>query len=176
MNNGLTNLNVRSLTFLDTNLFVATLNGVFLSMNNATSWDSVNTGLRNSNVIALTVSDGYLFAGISGRGVWRRSLSEMTTSVENPETVLPAHFRLEQNYPNPFNPNTRIDYYIPQTAFVSIKVYDILGREVAQLVHEIKQPGSYSLQFDGMNLPSGVYFYSITAGEFHQVKKMILMK
>jgi hypothetical protein len=89
---------------------------------------------------------------------------------------LPQEFQLGQNYPNPFNPTTRIDYDITQTTFVSIQVYDILGREVTQLVNEMKQPGSYSIRFDGANLPSGIYFYAIHAGDFHLVRKMLLIK
>jgi len=89
---------------------------------------------------------------------------------------LPAEFLLQQNYPNPFNPVTVIDYSISKTTLVSIKVYDILGRYVAQLVKEIKHPGKYSVKFDGTSLPSGIYFYSITAGKFNKVRKMILLK
>jgi len=89
---------------------------------------------------------------------------------------LPAEFLLQQNYPNPFNPVTVIDYSISKTTLVSIKVYDILGRYVAQLVKEIKHPGMYSVKFDGTSLPSGIYFYSITAGKFNKVRKMILLK
>jgi len=89
---------------------------------------------------------------------------------------LPAEFLLQQNYPNPFNPVTVIDYSISKTTLVSIKVYDILGRYVAQLVKEIKHPGKYSVKFDGTSLPSGIYFYSITAGKFNRVRKMILLK
>jgi hypothetical protein len=89
---------------------------------------------------------------------------------------LPAEFLLQQNYPNPFNPVTVIDYSISKTTLVSIKVYDILGRYIAQLVKEIKHPGKYSVKFDGTSLPSGIYFYSITAGKFNKVRKMILLK
>jgi len=89
---------------------------------------------------------------------------------------IPNSFAISQNYPNPFNPVTVIDYSISKTTLVSIKVYDILGRYVAQLVKEIKHPGKYSVKFDGTSLPSGIYFYSITAGKFNRVRKMILLK
>jgi hypothetical protein len=89
---------------------------------------------------------------------------------------LPQEFRLTQNYPNPFNPATQIEYSIPKSTFASIQVYDILGREVAQLVNEMKQPGIFSVRFDGANLPSGVYFYAIHAGDFHRFRKMLLIK
>jgi len=89
---------------------------------------------------------------------------------------LPTAYAISQNYPNPFNPTTAINYDIPQRTFVSVKIYDILGRDVAQIVNEVKQPGRYSVRFDGLNMSSGAYFYSITAGNFHQVKKMVLLK
>ncbi len=92
-------------------------------------------------------------------------------------------FRLEQNYPNPFNPATKIKYTIPASYVgnenlrsVQLKVYDILGREVATLVNEKKQPGEYEVEFDAKNLTSGVYFYKLQAGNFIQTRKMILMK
>ncbi|MDP2037131.1 MAG: CotH kinase family protein, partial [Ignavibacteria bacterium] len=96
---------------------------------------------------------------------------------------MPSEFSLEQNYPNPFNPETTISYTIPsnvkgETINVTLKVYDVLGNEVATLVNEYKQPGSYNFQFSIRNyqLTSGVYFYRLIAGNFNQTKKMILMK
>ena len=81
-----------------------------------------------------------------------------------------------QNYPNPFNPITTIDYSIPKESFVTIKVYDMLGREVATLINEEKNAGEYSVKFNGSILASGVYLYRMKAGNFIQTKKMILMK
>ncbi len=98
------------------------------------------------------------------------------TGVATSAPSLPEEFQLQQNYPNPFNPTTTINYNIPQRTFVSVKIYDVLGRHVAQLVDGIIQRGNHSVRFDGTNLPSGVYFCSINAGTFHQVKKMLLMK
>lgn len=95
---------------------------------------------------------------------------------ENPSDFLPASFELHQNYPNPFNPATAIEFNVSITAPVSIKVYDLIGREVAVLVNEVKQPGIYSVSFDAGNLASGVYFYKMIAGDFSSVKKMNLLK
>jgi hypothetical protein len=89
---------------------------------------------------------------------------------------VPSVFKLYQSYPNPFNPIAMIKYDIPQNSKVLIKVYDLLGREVKQLVDEFKQAGSYSVNFDGTNLASGVYFYRIEAGQFVDSKKMVLVK
>jgi len=87
-----------------------------------------------------------------------------------------ADFSLEQNYPNPFNPTTLIGYSVSQRGNVSLLVYDLLGREVANLVNEVKEPGSYKVNFNASNLPSGVYTYRIQSGNFVQTKKMMLMK
>ena len=95
-------------------------------------------------------------------------------NVEPGET--PLIYQLAQNFPNPFNPITKIQYQLPEPAFVTIKVYDILGNEIATLVKEEKIAGSYEVGFDGSELTSGVYYYRITAGNFSQTKKMILLK
>ena len=87
-----------------------------------------------------------------------------------------SSFKLEQNYPNPFNPITTIQYAVPSMQFISLKVYDILGSEVATLVNEEKPAGEYEVKFDATSLPSGTYFYQFKAGSFIQTKKMILMK
>ncbi len=89
---------------------------------------------------------------------------------------LPLYYELSQNYPNPFNPITRIRYQIPESAFVSIKIYDVLGNEIAELVKEEMITGAYEIDFDGSELTSGIYYYRITAGDFSQTKKMILLK
>ena len=85
-------------------------------------------------------------------------------------------YRLEQNYPNPFNPTTNITYVLPKAENVSLKVYDVLGREVATLVNEVKPAGAYTVPFNASNLASGVYFYKLQSGSFVQTKKMMLVK
>jgi len=89
---------------------------------------------------------------------------------------IPEKFNLEQNYPNPFNPATTINYQIIINDFVPLKVYDILGNEVANLVNEEKPAGSYEINFDASSLSSGTYFYKLQAGSFIETKKMILLK
>jgi len=88
----------------------------------------------------------------------------------------PLVFQLEQNYPNPFNPSTNINYQISQNDFVSLKVYNVLGSEVAILVNETKPAGNYEVTFDASSLSSGTYFYKLQTGSFVETKKMILMK
>jgi hypothetical protein len=89
---------------------------------------------------------------------------------------VPEVFVLNQNYPNPFNPSTRITYFVPKESFVSIKVYDFLGREVKTLVNENQTTGSYDVVFDASNLPSGTYFCTMIADNFSATKKMIVLK
>jgi dipeptidyl aminopeptidase/acylaminoacyl peptidase len=90
--------------------------------------------------------------------------------------VLPTQYKLEQNYPNPFNPSTIIKFQVPSSNLVSLKVYDILGREVATLVNEVKQPGSYEVTWNATAYASGVYFYRLKAGDFAQTKKLLLLR
>ncbi len=98
--------------------------------------------------------------------------------------LTPGRYALMQNFPNPFNPNTTIQFDIPSVTLqqtqsdimVSLKVYDVLGNEIATLVNEKKPAGSYSVEFDGSKFSSGVYFYQLRTGEFVQTKKMILLR
>jgi hypothetical protein len=87
-----------------------------------------------------------------------------------------GEFSLEQNYPNPFNPITNIEYRISNIKFVSLKVYDILGNEIVTLINEEKSAGTYEVEFDGADLPSGIYFYTLSSSNFFTTKKMILLK
>jgi hypothetical protein len=111
--------------------------------------------------------NGTLFSVVWSNGV--------TTSISD-EQSNPTEFLLLQNYPNPFNPSTRIKYSIPQSSNVVIKVFNILGSEIETLVNEEKPVGTYELKWNAANLPSGVYFYRLQAGDFVQTRKMILLK
>jgi hypothetical protein len=85
-------------------------------------------------------------------------------------------FALHQNYPNPFNPSTTIQFTIVNRQLTIVKVYDVMGREVATLVNEVKEPGTYTVQFSGSGLASGVYFYRLSAGQYVECRKMVVMK
>ncbi|GAB4296273.1 MAG: hypothetical protein Kow0098_19310 [Ignavibacteriaceae bacterium] len=98
------------------------------------------------------------------------------TNVINQDDIFPGKFALHQNYPNPFNPSTLIKFEIPVSGKVTLKIYDILGREIATLVDEEKDAGKYSVEFNAAGLASGVYFYRIQAGNFTESKKMILLR
>lgn len=98
------------------------------------------------------------------------------TSVERTTAGLPQEWRLYQNYPNPFNPTTTITYSVPSTRYVSLKIYDVLGREVASLVDETTRPGTYTVTWDARGVASGVYFYRLKAGGFVETKKAVLLR
>jgi hypothetical protein len=91
-------------------------------------------------------------------------------------TDIPKKYDLKQNYPNPFNPETKISFDIPKQGFVSLRIYDLLGREVRTLVNEVKSPGSYNIDFNASELSSGVYFYKLETNGFTDIKKMMLIK
>ncbi|MDP1677118.1 MAG: T9SS type A sorting domain-containing protein [Bacteroidota bacterium] len=105
-----------------------------------------------------------------------RTVINIPTDVANGVTVLPDRFSLEQNYPNPFNPTTVIRYQIPAANYVSLKIFDAIGREMALLVNEEKERGSYEVSFDASNLSSGMYFARLQSGNQIQMKKMLLLK
>jgi hypothetical protein len=115
-------------------------------------------------------SNVYRLKQIDQDGTFKYSQSVEVT------TQAPQQFTLEQNYPNPFNPTTTISYQLPMVSNVSLKVYNVLGKEVATLVNETKEAGSYIAQFDASQLSSGVYFFKLTTNQFSSARKMILMK
>ena len=100
----------------------------------------------------------------------------LTTAVENVAASVPVKFSLEQNYPNPFNPSTAISFQLTAVSLVKLEVCDVLGREVAILVNEMRPAGKHTIQWDGSPCPSGVYFYTLRAGDLVATKKMLLVK
>ncbi len=101
--------------------------------------------------------------------------SNIPSDVEDDNTNINS-FYLSQNFPNPFNPSTKIRFSIPHSTFVTLKVYDLLGREIATIINEEKMPGNYEVNFNANNLSSGVYFYRIRAGSFIDTKRLILLR
>jgi photosystem II stability/assembly factor-like uncharacterized protein len=153
--------------------------------NGGTTWqaDSYFNGLTSGNIISLATSD--FNTGIAlvrnttsdgGSSTSIFMVSSEPLAADDSENPVPSYYSLEQNYPNPFNPSTKINYSVPRLGLVTIKVFDLLGREVSTLVNEEKNSGNYEVDFNGIGLPSGVYFYKLTSGNFSETKKLVLLK
>jgi hypothetical protein len=118
---------------------------------------------------------GWLTTAPVGRANTRMVL-EPVTGVNPIGSTVPQVYSLSQNYPNPFNPVTKINFALPKQGFVTMKIYDVLGREVRTLVNEVKSAGSYSVDFNASEFASGVYFYKLETNGFSDIKRMMLIK
>jgi Secretion system C-terminal sorting domain len=146
-------------------------------------WDSTLAHDPNNIQVKLNSSfteiKGILFYSHSFYKIVPRQNDDFTgfvVGVKDEKSIQPTSYTLQQNYPNPFNPSTTIEYSIPKESVVSVKIFNILGQEVKTLVSENEAPGNYSVRFNASDLSSGIYFYSLRAGNYFQVKKMILLK
>lgn len=178
--NGPSVRSVRILNLNGSNVYYAgTSTGLYATTNlngMSTVWvqqGSSSIGMVDAESIDTRDNDGTVVVGTFGGGVYSTQVN--VTGVKTQDN-LPAVYSLSQNYPNPFNPATVINYEIPSSNRVTLKIYDILGNEVKTLVNENKPAGKYSVTFDASKLSSGVYFYRLDAGNFTSVKKMILLK
>ncbi len=164
----------------DTIIYAESGNDIYYSLNRGFEW--LYGGEPDYAINCMEIGGKYLFVGVFApffvaNSVWKRSLSEMTTTdIRGNNKPFPTGFGLCQNYPNPFNPNTNINYTIPNSNFVSITVYDVLGNKIETLVNEYKSAGSYQTRFNGENFSSGIYFYRLQAGNYIETKKMILLQ
>ena len=146
--------------------------GVYRSNVEGLEWTMA--GYPAVDVQAITFDrNGRMFLGTSD-GVFRSR--QITTGIEQNRSVGPLTFALEQNYPNPFNPTTTISYQLPEVNRITLKVFDVLGREVATLVNNVEGPGYKTMQWNASGVASGFYFYKLQAGDFTQTKKLILLR
>lgn len=146
------------------------------------SYISIGSEVRNGEYIGIDVYANKIIpvwtddrSGTPNQEIYTSNLS-VVVSAENQNTKVPAEFALFQNYPNPFNPSTKIRYTVPGTSHMSLKVYDLLGNEVAVLADGFTRAGDFAISFDASKLSSGVYFYTFTAGDFRETKKMMVLK
>ena len=156
---------------------------MYVSFNTGGSWEFLGEGLPVVTIgdIKIHPTENFLVAGTYGRSMYRLDLNSLIDINDDKENTIVNNFKLEQNYPNPFNPNTNIGFRIANFGFVSLKIYDILGNEVATLVNEEKPAGEYEIEFNShsgefRNLTSGIYFYRLEAGSYSKTMKMILLK
>ena len=160
-------------------LIIGTDINVMITYDLGANWNILSSGIP-SNVPCQDLTfhplSRTLVVWTHGRGAYKTFIP--LTGIQNTNLNISASFELMQNYPNPFNPSTNLEFGISEFGFVSLKIYNALGKEVVTIVNERLAPGRYNYQFSSVNyqLPSGVYFYKMTAGEFSEVKKMILLK
>jgi hypothetical protein len=180
--NGLSGYTVSGFAVYGLALFAETYQGnLFLSTDLGNSFTSIAANLPRVNAelnyyarTKLFATDTFLFAAGDGIGLWRRPLTEVSI-IDNP--LPPRSFYLEQNFPNPFNAGTTIQFANPEAGTVSLKVYDLLGQEVAILINnETRLTGYYSLNWDGSGHPSGVYFYRLQTGKVTETRRAVLLR
>ena len=161
-------------------------------MGNPTAWPRFNATYTNQQYLTGSIEGlplGDLNWFPAAKATWAQNqtsimshiLSENTTQmnltgIKNENNNIPASFSLSQNYPNPFNPTTIIKYSIPKSGIVTLRIFNMLGQEVATLVNQEQQSGNYSVNFNADKLASGVYMYRIQSGDFSLTKKMTLLK
>lgn len=157
---------------------------LYYATNKSGSWSStpvITDGATYNGIMVVGVDGrGYLL-GTTGTSTSTQEIiairsSGIVTSMREKGRTPAATFRLEQNYPNPFNPTTTIEFSLPKSEYVTVEVYNLLGQKVETLVSGLQPAGTYTLRFDASNLPSGVYFYRLSAGQFAQTRKMILVR
>jgi len=191
-------------TPVELNTFTSTVSGRDVFLNWSTSIELNNHGfeIEKSNVKGQTSSEWSKVGYVSGNGTstdihnyqftekglnsgkYKYRLKQIDFNgnfdyydlTEEVIIGIPDKYSLSQNYPNPFNPVTNLEFEIPELGFVTLKIYDVMGRELITLVNENKEPGYYIVRFNGSKLSSGVYFYRMTAGEFVAVKKFVVLK
>lgn len=180
-----TSFNYRDVKCIITNgsqIYAGHDRGIEYSPDYGITWYNKNQGLNPDTLTVwdLIISNDYIYAGTNFYSVWRRQLTDII-NVKKISTCIPLSFSLSQNYPNPFNPSTKIRFEIPNGAItenekVTLKVFDATGKEILTLINEKLSAGIYETRFDATNIPSGVYFYKITAGKFSSSMRMILLK
>ncbi len=159
-------------------LYAGTNRGVFRSTDQGASWIQLNSGLVDTAVHSLGIfrvngSQEYIYAG-TGSGVFLSS--SQITSVAAAYAAAPVTFQLLQNYPNPFNPSTVLEFVLPRSEHISLKIFNVLGQLVATLVDDQLSAGRHAVRWDASAVSSGVYFYRLQSTDFTQTRKLVLMK
>lgn len=167
---------VYSMAASGNNVFAGTYqSGIFLSKNKGVNWNEINQGLpAGTTVKAIQVKDGFVFVGTE-QGVWRRLMSEIT-GVEKSSSEVPSKYFLHQNYPNPFNPTTTIKYELEKRSFVKLNITNTLGEIVFEAINEMQAAGVHEYNFNASHLSTGIYYYQLFAGNYREIKKMVLLR
>ena len=150
--------------------------GIYSSTNDGLLWENFGAGLPFLNSIEKLIVYGDKIIAATSDGLWQRDTSEVAVGIESAENFLPEAYELSQNYPNPFNLSTYIQYSIPEAGPVTLKIYDLLGKQVKILDDGIKTAGKKRAVFRAADLASGIYLYKLQAGDYSKTKRMILLK
>jgi len=153
-------------------VWMADQNNLFFSSDTGKTWQTQLLSCKPSDVVFVDSWNGWF---VGSNGVYHTNSGGLTPINEKIETQ-PTAFKLHQNYPNPFNISTKISYKIAEPCLVKLSIFNLLGKEIKNLVNEQQAPGSYEINWTAENLPSGAYFYRLEAGEFKDVKKLIVLK
>jgi len=177
---GFDSVALRDIAFANANIgvIVGTVGVVFYTNNGGDTWSQSNIGNHyieavsfNGDGVAICVGkNGFVARSTDNGAIWEVVITAVT------EELQPLQYNLQQNFPNPFNPTTSISYSLSKTEWVELKVYNLLGSEVATLVDEQKYPGNYEVSWDASGFSSGVYFYKMVTGASTLVKKMVLIR
>jgi len=157
-------------------IIVGTDIGVFQSVDEGASWVSFSSGMPVNEIYDMKYKQvaGLILVATHGRGCWTFDLGAVLGT--DPYSVIPKTFELNQNFPNPFNPETRIKFGLPNSGNVKISVYDVVGKQVEELVNSNFNAGTYEVTWNASNYSSGVYFYRLETEGFAETKQMILVK
>jgi photosystem II stability/assembly factor-like uncharacterized protein len=157
------------------NIYVTKMNkgGIWQSTDEGENWNDFTSNLPLTQVNRIIFRDNELYLA-TDESVWKSNPDSLTSVAE--DVIKPKEYFLSQNYPNPFNPSTTIKYSLPQAGRVTLSIYDLLGREVIKLIDEEKPAGEYEINWNASSHPSGVYFMRMQAGEFGEVRKVVLVK
>jgi len=150
--------------------------GIYLSRNDGVLWEDFGQGLPFLSSIDKLLVFGDKILAATSDGLYQRDISEIPTRIESSDGNMPQAFSLSQNYPNPFNSSATIEYSIVKPIHVTLKVYDIMGREAATLVDNFQNPATYRTTFDASALSGGIYIYRLQAGEIELTQKALFLK
>ena len=156
------------------NFYAAGNGGVFKSTNDGTSFTNFNFTYSANQIICFQNKILVAASGTSNGGVY--IYSDSLVGVKEIYNSVPDKFTLHQNYPNPFNPETVISYDLPYTSGAVLEVFDVNGKLISLLVNEKQTSGTHKVKWDGSEYPSGVYFYKLTADQYSDTRKMVLIK
>ncbi len=168
--------NIYCLKTYNSKLLAGGYNILSFTEDNGSTWTSIRKNNPSQIIYDISFNTDYIFTGNYSDGIWRGLISDIIMEAGEEGVDKPLNFSLYQNYPNPFNPVTTINYQLPKESFVTIKIFDAIGRVIETLVNKEQPAGNYIINWDGNKYVSGLYYYELIAGEFKEVKKMLLLK